>query len=387
MKFKKVFINIVLTISSIYIPLFTFSTFDYFLYYVNKESRHTSKELKKSIISAVNDGYLPVFHPNEHFKKEKIPEIYPIGALTNTKNYFCDEGYGLIRYKSDSFGLRNTNKKWENVSKKSNIFLVGDSFVHGACLPDDKLISTYIESSTNQNTLSLGMAGNSPYEYMAILKSLVKPIINNSNNSNKVILIFYDNDNLPLNEKKEKLLSSIKSIIKKPIKNNPSPTINYKNYINSYIKNNYPYSKNEIINRVKAKRTNFNKKQFLYRVASLFPIRRRIGLTGINSLFLSSKLSKNSPSLNSILLLSEICKQKCDPYIAYIPSSSYWDPHPYGEKYKNELEKISAKFGIPFINGEKVIKSNNLKDYAPNGAHLSIDGYKKLADLISKEIK
>ena len=36
---------------------------------------------------------------------------------------------------------------------------------------------------------------------------------------------------------------------------------------------------------------------------------------------------------------------------------------------------------------EEVINKNNLKDYAPEGPHLSINGYKKISELISNRIK
>ena len=58
----------------------------------------------------------------------------PIGSLPLTNHYFCDEGYGLITYKSDRFGLRNDEVKWVNIQKQENIFLIGDSFTHGACV-------------------------------------------------------------------------------------------------------------------------------------------------------------------------------------------------------------------------------------------------------------
>jgi len=386
MKFKKTFINLALTLSSIYIPLLTFSAFDYTQYYFKKHSNYKTENHEKELISAVQDGYIPTFLPNNFFNQQKIPKTYLIGSLPNTQSFFCDEGYGLIKYKTDRFGLRNLDQKWDKFANGSNIFLIGDSFTHGACLPDEKLISSHIEVSTKKNTFNLGMAGNSPYEYIAILKSLVRPLINESNKDNKVIIIFYSNDNLPVNDKKEQLLSSVKSIFNMSNKNSPNLTIDYRKNINFFIKDNYPTTQKKIISELNRKKNYFNK-NFFYTIASLFNIRRRIGLSGLNYLSLSSQLSENSPSLRSISLLSESCQNPCKPYVAYIPSSSYWDPHPYNKNYKKELKKIAHKFSIPFIDGEEVIDSNNLSDYAPKGPHLSIKGYKKFADLISKKIK
>ena len=33
--------------------------------------------------------------------------FYPLGGKPNSKTYFCNEGYGLVKYQSDRFGFRN----------------------------------------------------------------------------------------------------------------------------------------------------------------------------------------------------------------------------------------------------------------------------------------
>ena len=98
--------------------------------------------------------------------------------------------------------------------------------------------------------------------------------------------------------------------------------------------------------------------------------------------------SSNSPSEQSIKLLSKICKNKCKPVIVYIPYSSFWLPLPEekGKIYKKHLRNMAIKSGIQFIDGGKVIDSNNLHDYMPKGGHLSDFGNKKIGDLISEEI-
>ena len=55
--------------------------------------------------------------------------------------------------------------------------------------------------------------------------------------------------------------------------------------------------------------------------------------------------------------------------------------------YKKELKVTSELYGIRFIDGEEVIDKNNLKDYAPKGPHLSLNGYEKLSNLIIKKIQ
>jgi len=97
-----------------------------------------------------------------------------------------------------------------------------------------------------------------------------------------------------------------------------------------------------------------------------------------------------SPSERSINLLAKICKNNCDPYVLIIPPSTYWNP-PLSSgklyiKYKEKLKKFSNKNGIKFIDAEEVIDRNDINNYAPIGAHLSLEGNKKLADLISDNL-
>ena len=63
------------------------------------------------------------------------------------------------------------------------------------------------------NTINLGMGGNSPYEYKAVLKSIIQPLVENSTKINSVVLIFSPNDNIKTNPRKEKLIKSINPII------------------------------------------------------------------------------------------------------------------------------------------------------------------------------
>ena len=296
----------------------------------------------------------------------------------------CDEGYGLITYKTDRFGLRNPDKNWNNIYKKNNIFIVGDSFIHGACVPEGGTISNNLERTTGINTLAIGMGGNNPYEYIASLKSLVSPIIQKSSESNIVILSFYSNDiRANINLKKESLINSIKPIINDS-GDNIYPSEFYINNLKSFIESLYPQSPEEIIKEIKKKTKKPFKQTNFYTIATLYPLRIKFGLA--ERLYSESKIFSNSVSRKSIIALSEICRNPCKPMVLYIPNSKILRPDKRSEKYKNDLKDISAEMGIPFVDANDVIDSSKLKDYAPKGAHLSIKGYKKVAELISQEI-
>ena len=227
----------------------------------------------------------------------------------------------------------------------------------------------------------MGSSGNGPYEYIAILKSMLLPIIKNTSKENKIVIIFFANDNVAYNYKKEKLIDSINPILNYSINQGVSPTNYYKENINRFINANFPSSSQEIISEIK--KMEF-KQSSIYHIASLYPFRIRIET--IWSKIIPYKSNYNSPSYKSIALLSKICGNKCKPYIAYIPNSNFWNPDNRSNPYKEELKDWSQKMRIPFIDGAEVINSNKKSDYAPKGGHLSIKGYEKLSDLISKKL-
>ena len=57
--------------------------------------------------------------------------------------------------------------------------------------------------------------------------------------------------------------------------------------------------------------------------------------------------------------------------------------------YKAKLKETAQSNNMIFIDGEEVIDRNMRKNYAPGitNGHLSIEGYKKFSDLISKKIE
>lgn len=216
-------------------------------------------------INALKEGYIPRIFPVNLWGNDENPVVYPVGSLPNTKTYLCNEGYGLIRYESDRFGLRNKDQKWKIANKKSNIFVLGDSFIQGQCVLEKDTITSNIEKSTKINTINLGSGGNGPYQYLALLSSMVKPIIENSNNQQIVLIVFYANDNEAFNSRNEKLLNLANPIIDFSTKEGISPTDFYIKEINNVIKKNYLEDRKEIILKLNNwENNNFKESTFYY---------------------------------------------------------------------------------------------------------------------------
>ena len=352
---------------------------------------NNTNQIDSQKISAIKSGFSPLFAPTSLLSLNKTPEIYPLASLPYKSTYLTDEGYGLITYKADRFGFRNIDETWNDVLVKTNIFLIGDSFVQGYSVQDDATIPANIEESTNLKTINLGIGGNGPYEYMAILKSIIKPINEISNLTRIVVLIFYGNDNINKDLKREYLLERVKSVIEKYNQIGIIPNEFYRENIEKIITSNYPQTSEDIIRELNKKRKNpwLSNRNFkdtsLYSIASLHPLRKKIGLTNFADSYTPYEYS---PSKNSILLLSKICKNSCKPIVAFIPSRTSGKNLKKDKIYKNKLKETAQKINLIFIDGEEVINRNIRENYAPgiSNGHLSIEGYKKISDLISERI-
>ena len=407
MRIRNFLTNSFLVILSSYIGLFICSSYFYIrekqsISNVRRAELKNISLAKKKKIKLIKEGYLPIYYP--HFTKDKLTlnnNIYPLGSLPYTKTLLCDEGYGFIKYDSDRFGFRNKDYKWE-VNTKRNIYIVGDSFAHGSCVEDKNTISENIEKFTKINTINLGMSSSDPYDYSAVLKNLVKPLLDQKkDNQSFVVLIFYTNDNRPINIKSEKILNNSVNILSEinNINQYPKPSNSYNEQLFELIKNNYPISKKEIIREMeinRMKETYISKNITLYMLRDKLRLKKNIKkffkyLKSDNQLNLTKKInnnfSKKTITEKTIFRLSQICKDSCKPIVVYIPNSIYWRPSfTKSDDYKIEIKNQSENLNIKFIDAEKVINRNDINDYSPIGTHLSINGYLKLSDLIAEEI-
>ena len=108
----------------------------------------------------ISEGFLPLVYPS---LMDKLDIQFPlIAGLPLAKTYFCNEGYGLIRYQSDRFGFRNKDTIWNNNPK---VIMIGDSFVHGACVSDEETLPQKLSNEINSNVVNLGISGNGPSHY------------------------------------------------------------------------------------------------------------------------------------------------------------------------------------------------------------------------------
>ena len=75
-------------------------------------------------IKSAADGFIPSYYPKKTRKYFLDSKYYPIGTIPHAQTFLCNEGYGLVTYKSDRFGLRNNDKKWDDIQNKGATFFM-----------------------------------------------------------------------------------------------------------------------------------------------------------------------------------------------------------------------------------------------------------------------
>jgi hypothetical protein len=126
-------------------------------------------ELRRQGVSAYLSTFPKLFRGNAL----QTPDgpLFPLGGHSRAAIVFCDEGAGLIEYRSDRYGFRNDDRIWDDAAPQ--LVLVGDSFVQGACVADDQTLAGHMRADGTR-VLDLGMAGSGPLAYMAMMREYLR---------------------------------------------------------------------------------------------------------------------------------------------------------------------------------------------------------------------
>tara|TARA_B100001964_G_C14198314_1_gene584481 strand:+ start:120 stop:1550 length:1431 start_codon:yes stop_codon:yes gene_type:complete len=285
-----------------------------------------------------------VVHPTD-ILKDSNQQLFQLSGISNTKTILCNEnGYYAI-YQSDRYGFNNPDGQWGK--KQIAFFLVGDSYVHGACVNEKNTIAGNIRKKIEVGAvLNLGKAANGPLIEYATLREYL-PLTNT-----KKVLWFFNEGNDLLNlstELTNKILLNY---------------LNDENFSqNLYLKQNDIDTKvRKIVQKERSREQQALKTNQLLRFTKLSFLRRytteQLSFDPTVSLTDEQTLEK----LIEIISLSKNFTQKQGAkfYFIYIPHPSrYRMEELFDSKVQVDLEKyIIAENNTPdFKNYEKIINS------------------------------
>ena len=99
--------------------------------------------------------------------------VVPLSGISNAQTVFCNERGYYETYRSDRLGLNNPDDVWN--LRPIDIAVIGDSFVHGYCLPEKQALVGQIRQRFPA-TINLGLGSRGPLIELAALVEFAKPV-------------------------------------------------------------------------------------------------------------------------------------------------------------------------------------------------------------------
>lgn len=291
-------------------------------------------------------------------------KIFPLSSLSNSKTIFCNEnGYYSI-FKHDRYGFNNPDETWDN--EKINYMLIGDSFVHGACVNRPNDIASLLRNYSDKSVLNLGYGGNGPLINYATLREYLAPNVKN------ILWFYYEGNDL------KNLDSELSNKILKTYLYNLNFTQNLK-YRQKEIDNLTKKMIQSELNILKNKYYKFNKLKY--------EIKNFIKIYHTRSQFTPSPKPK-AEFIKVMNLVNKTAKENGSKlYFVYLPEYKR-----YIKNYNNEsyllIKNIISDLNIPFIDIHEEIfeKEENPLNLFPFGlpGHYNEKGYKKISKSLYK---
>ena len=150
-----------------------------------RNQKQVVEDLKKESKENVYQAILPSFY----FKEPKFfSSILPLSGISHSTTVLCNESGKFSIYKSDRYGFNNPDINYDILNDK--IMLIGDSFIHGACVDPEDTLSSEL-NKIGISALSISFGGNGPLFQLASLIEyidFIKP---------KTVIWFYAENDLP----------------------------------------------------------------------------------------------------------------------------------------------------------------------------------------------
>lgn len=307
----------------------------------------------------IAEGYRPMVFPrlaDEHpdvAAKARELGAYPLAPQPDTPLYHCNEGYGFIRYRSDRYGFRNPDALWDG---PVDTLLIGDSFVHGACVADEATMARRLPGAA----LNLGSASNNPLDYAALADVFV-PLLR----PRHAVVVFYANDN------------------------GRSRSTAHDWYRER------PYVQDGALVEPLAAFYRWFDTVALDLVESEAPpprpaqpkptLRDHLSLATLAFLLERQPRSAFDASQIALETLARQCvPPACTPLAVYVPNSRFWHPDRRADRYADRLGRVADALGLRFVDTRPLLdREKGSADYAPKGPHLSPAGYAKVAEAIA----
>ncbi len=304
----------------------------------------------------------------------KDMDFLPLSGISNTKTVHCNENGYFTTYESDRFGFNNNDEKWFS-KKEKKVILLGDSFVHGACVfVKDSIAGILQNLNPNTEIYNLAYSEHGPLEQLATLREysdLIKP-------TNIIWFFFEGND-----------LADLSGSLKNKYLINYLKDKNYKQDLIEKVNLSDQIYKNILFEQINRQEIEFNSFKFNFE--------NLIKLSFIRKIFLNRFIKPKVPFEEFELIVRQILKYSNNNdvklSIVYLPDfSRYFYNKENDTAYLNyeKTIKIFEKLEIEVIdiNKELFLNLKNKKSLFPfeRFGHYNEKGYNLITNLINEKI-
>ena len=329
------------------------------------------KNLKKNYPKLSVPITVGMVSSNHIFKKTNI---FPLSGMSNTKTVHCNENGYFTNYDSDRFGFNNNDLKWDT-KNKNKVILLGDSFVHGACVFRKDSISGLLENSNSNITFyNLAYSEHGPLEQLATLKEysgIIEP--------SYIIWFYYEGNDL----------ADLSGALKNKFMIRYLDDINYSQDLPNNVNLADQIYDNILSEQLNNQKIEFNSYTFNYK--SL------IKLSYLRKVFLNSFIKPKVPidKFEQITKqISELSKKySAKLIVVYLPDFSRYHFKKHNDKNFLNYERILNIFekyeiDIVDINKELFLTLENKKSLFPfeKFGHYNEKGYKLITQILNEKI-
>ena len=303
--------------------------------------------------------------------------VFPLGGISKVVSVECNETGEWLIFDSDKFGFNNKDTAYDSIPP--DILIVGDSFAFGSCVKQSENISGQLQKG-GHSVISMGVTGSGPLSQLATLKEYgphLKP--------KSVVWVYYNGNDLRdlLYEKDVPILMEYfkKGFSQNLVSKQKQIDLLWKNFMAKLEKK----KKFGVL-----KPDSFFTRNNIKNIIVLMNIRKLLGLHPKTLLHTNMVAEKSTLDLfKSILMESKasLAKWGGNFYFVFLPGRAKKNPGSQAN-YKN-VKKIVKELDIPFIDFQKHLFSMKDPDsffpFRKRKVHYNPEGYKLLADFISKE--
>jgi len=290
----------------------------------------------------------------------------------------CNELGAWQIYESDRHGFNNPDAQWNGAPY---VVLVGDSFVHGSCVPKGADMASRLRPEFGR-VLNLGVGGFGPLLELAALEEYAVPL-----KPPVVVWVFFEGNDLNVDLPREERSRFLLGYLRRP--GFSQHLIARDGEIAAAMRAHLDGAMVEAMKRVDDPR------ELMASYLSLNRTREEIGIGTVEMSYNRGDLDDELPVFETIVAAARdrVAAWGGRFYLVYLPESERYEAR-LGEgavrqRIYGGVRDIAARQNIPLID----LAADFARDpeagalYAFPGGHLNVDGYRRAAEAIANALR